>query len=373
MSDGKESDKNHTIENVVTILAVSTMMFFLIILPWYGQIDAHASGNNKWYCKCSQAAATRCSQAAANKCQAAATECRKAAANKCKTAANKCSQATATECQAAANKCSQAAANKCQAAANKCQAADTECQAVATECAQENVKRSVTNICHPPESPWYSRTKHYKLQTMKACLKAEGRLPALLSSNCASDTPKSLEKLEKAVKEIERQGQAEEALGFLISPGIILGFGERPSDISIVDVIDDTGTTTTIIEHSRSRMQMRMALEVHWFWDYGGGFASDYLYGHGPFLAGAFLNGGSLVNPIEHLGIGYMIGLKFGENQKLNLGVGVFHNTKTEVLRDQYSNGQDVTKLGLERNDIVREDDDTALMLIISAIPLSIK
>lgn len=288
MSDGKESDKNHTIENVVTILAVSTMMFFLMILPSY-------AGNSKWYCPCKT--------------------------------------------------------NNCP---NK-------------YCTQKNVKRSVTNICHPPESPWYSRTKHYKLQTMKACLDAEGRLPELLKSNC-DDTSRSDDtsgSLEKAVKEIERQGQAEEALGFLISPGIILGFGERPSDISIDD-------TTTIIEHSRSRMQMRMALEVHWFWDYGWEFASDYLYGHGPFLAGAFINGGSLVNPVEHLGIGYMIGLKFGENQKLNLGVGVFHNTKTEVLRDQYSNGQDVTGLGLERNDIVREDDDTALMLIISAIPLSI-
>ena len=36
MSDGKESDKNPTIENVVTILAVSTMIFFLIVLPAYG-------------------------------------------------------------------------------------------------------------------------------------------------------------------------------------------------------------------------------------------------------------------------------------------------------------------------------------------------
>ena len=36
MSDGKKSDKNHTIENIVTILAVSTMIFFLIVLPAYG-------------------------------------------------------------------------------------------------------------------------------------------------------------------------------------------------------------------------------------------------------------------------------------------------------------------------------------------------
>ena len=36
MSDGKKSDKNHTIENVVMILAVSTMMFFLIVQSAYG-------------------------------------------------------------------------------------------------------------------------------------------------------------------------------------------------------------------------------------------------------------------------------------------------------------------------------------------------
>ena len=36
MNDSKESDKNHIIEKVVTILAVSTMMFFLIVLSAYG-------------------------------------------------------------------------------------------------------------------------------------------------------------------------------------------------------------------------------------------------------------------------------------------------------------------------------------------------
>lgn len=40
------------------------------------------------------------------------------------------------------------------------------------------VKQSKSKICHPPDSPYYSRTKNYtRYQTLNACLASGGRLP----------------------------------------------------------------------------------------------------------------------------------------------------------------------------------------------------
>lgn len=40
------------------------------------------------------------------------------------------------------------------------------------------VKKSTSGICHPPESPYYERTKRYvSYSTVKACLDSGGRLP----------------------------------------------------------------------------------------------------------------------------------------------------------------------------------------------------
>ncbi|WP_083264386.1 HNH endonuclease family protein [Pseudohongiella acticola] len=49
------------------------------------------------------------------------------------------------------------------------------------------VKKSNSDICHPPESSYYERTRNYRpFETLQACLDSGGRLPANLSRSAVS-------------------------------------------------------------------------------------------------------------------------------------------------------------------------------------------
>jgi len=50
--------------------------------------------------------------------------------------------------------------------------------ALAAAPAQALVKKSASDICHAPDSPWFSRTTHFQaFDTLQACLASGGRLP----------------------------------------------------------------------------------------------------------------------------------------------------------------------------------------------------
>lgn len=272
---------------------------------------------------------------------------------------------------------------------------------------QSIVKLSSGGICHPPESPYYSRTKHDSAKvaraitarppvaggaatngvyTLKQCLGDGFRLPKILQSaynaqivmSSPTSTPEekaaatlvSLDN-QSELKEIDKNSQEFNGLRFGLGIGMSF-LGDQIDEVRVVDGI--------VFVDKQRRNQGRAILESHKFiWTSGvpEPEENDPLYGLdrskkligrewglGPFVT-ASLTDGQGAGLLSAYGAGLMLGFRDAKSStSWNLGIGWFVDTDVKKLRSGVVDGMQTT---IENGaDLTQKVDQEGLMILVS-------
>ncbi|WP_299270899.1 hypothetical protein [uncultured Psychrosphaera sp.] len=126
---------------------------------------------------------------------------------------------------------------------------------------------------------------------------------------------------------------------------------------SIKDVSIEDGVIS--INHSGKKSGV-LLVESHYYWT----FSKDDSYGFGPYVAIGVI-GENGVNPLSNYGGGIMFGGKQIGSQSWNIGFGVYVDTETVRLREQFTDGMITTITDPQR--LTYKTDATGWMIMFSA------
>ncbi len=297
MSGGKKRDKNHTIENVVTILAASTMIFFLMILPAYGhggRLDANGGHTN------SETGEYHVHRTP----KEMSIELMKESSD----------EEVEAAVEAVVKAALEAAVDKKSSDDQKKAAVKAALEAAVDKKSSDEKVEAVVEAAVDKKS-----SDDQKKAAVKAAVEA--------AVKAAVDKKSSDDEKKQESKQISKFLDA----GFGLGVGLLHGLGTK----NVSATLDENGIVTVVEDKTRA---IDLLLEVHYYPQQWRRLKGNFA--HGPFV---FLNTGAIdtdAETLRTLGIGWMMGVRVAGDKSINIGLAYALKRGVQSLRNDFVAGQ---------------------------------